>query len=121
VHGYFTNRYIAISHEAQRIHWTLESLLLEKSFTVVEYGNFLNPRNTPEPYYLGDSNWHRYSQSPFTIKPVSSITVFKIEPFNIWEKIWEKDHRKHYNLERQRTPQVTLFVVCLVVYDEVCQ
>ncbi|KAK0657904.1 hypothetical protein B0T16DRAFT_386355 [Cercophora newfieldiana] len=104
---------ITISNDARRIHWTLDSPSLETSFTVVDHGNLLDPRDDPEPYFLGQNEqgeplWHRYSQSPYTTKPVSSIRVTNIDPLHIWDVNWETEHRGHWkpHTEGPRRPPI---------------
>jgi len=93
---------VGISGDARRIHWTVDHASLETAFLVVDHGNLLDPRDTPEPYYLGDGKWHRYSQSAYTTKPVSSIRVTDIDPFPVFEADWERTHGRHYDPRRER-------------------
>ncbi|KAK1759002.1 hypothetical protein QBC47DRAFT_97382 [Echria macrotheca] len=114
--GDFGHDNVQISDDALRIHWTLDAPSLETAFTVVDHGNLLDPRDMPEPYFLGSDDqgkpkWHRYAASPFTTKPVASVRP-AVDPLDNWEAFWEATHRVHYDPDWERSKEEPPVQIC---------
>jgi len=91
-----------LSADAVRIRWTLDGPL-ETSLSIVELGRIYDPDEVPEPYFLGNDQegnptWHPFSQSPFTSRPVSSLSI-SVKALNEAADNWWGLHFRHFEDE----------------------